>query len=67
MFSAGSYSLKEADGTIRIVEYQADDHNGFQAVVKNIGHAHHPDVTHHQGTGWEGGYADHGHEKSHSH
>ncbi|XP_044747344.1 cuticle protein 7-like [Coccinella septempunctata] len=29
----GSYSLVEADGTRRIVEYTADDLNGFQAVV----------------------------------
>ncbi|KAM7356215.1 adult-specific cuticular protein ACP-22-like [Cochliomyia hominivorax] len=40
----GSYSLKEADGTTRIVEYSADDHNGFNAVVKKIGHARHPEV-----------------------
>lgn len=29
----GSYSLIEADGTKRIVEYTADPHNGFNAVV----------------------------------
>nr|XP_023012726.1 cuticle protein 21-like [Leptinotarsa decemlineata] len=29
----GSYSLVEADGSRRIVEYTADDHNGFNAVV----------------------------------
>lgn len=29
----GSYSLLEADGTRRIVEYTADPHNGFNAVV----------------------------------
>ncbi|EDV97983.1 GH17178 [Drosophila grimshawi] len=40
----GSYSLKEADGTTRVVEYTADDHNGFNAVVKKLGHAHHPQV-----------------------
>ncbi|XP_047106858.1 cuticle protein-like [Schistocerca piceifrons] len=34
----GAYSLIDADGTTRIVEYTADDHNGFQAVVKRIGH-----------------------------
>lgn len=38
----GSYSLVEPDGTIRVVEYTADDHNGFNAVVKKIGVAHHP-------------------------
>ncbi|CAG4941752.1 unnamed protein product [Parnassius apollo] len=29
----GSYSFHEADGSIRTVEYSADDHNGFNAVV----------------------------------
>ncbi|XP_053682494.1 cuticle protein-like [Sabethes cyaneus] len=29
----GSYSLVEPDGTKRIVEYTADDHNGFNAIV----------------------------------
>lgn len=29
----GSYSLIEADGTKRIVEYTADAHNGFNAIV----------------------------------
>ncbi|CAH0551438.1 unnamed protein product [Brassicogethes aeneus] len=29
----GSYSLIEADGTKRTVEYTADEHNGFNAVV----------------------------------
>lgn len=38
----GSYSLVEPDGTTRVVEYTADDHNGFNAVVKRIGHAAHP-------------------------
>lgn len=37
----GGYTMKEADGRTRVVEYTADDHNGFQAVVKHIGHAHH--------------------------
>lgn len=30
----GSYSLTEADGTIRTVRYTADDANGFNAVVE---------------------------------
>ncbi|XP_038104426.1 cuticle protein isoform X2 [Culex quinquefasciatus] len=30
----GSYSLVEADGTRRIVDYTADPHNGFNAVVR---------------------------------
>lgn len=44
----GEYSLDEADGTKRIVSYTADDHNGFNAVVKNVGHAYHPQVYHHE-------------------
>ncbi|XP_076260085.1 uncharacterized protein LOC143196307 [Rhynchophorus ferrugineus] len=32
----GSYSLLEADGTTRIVDYIADEH-GFRAVVKKVG------------------------------
>ncbi|XP_053602727.1 cuticle protein 8-like [Plodia interpunctella] len=31
----GSYSFHEADGSIRTVEYTADDHSGFNAVVHN--------------------------------
>ncbi|XP_028030198.1 cuticle protein 7-like [Bombyx mandarina] len=31
----GYYSLHEADGSIRVVEYSADKHNGFNAVVKH--------------------------------
>ncbi|CAH2107163.1 unnamed protein product [Euphydryas editha] len=31
----GSYSFHEADGSVRTVEYSADDHNGFNAVVHN--------------------------------
>nr|CAD7199225.1 unnamed protein product [Timema douglasi] len=33
----GAYSLVEPDGTIRVVEYTADDANGFQATVKKTG------------------------------
>ncbi|XP_061386930.1 histidine-rich glycoprotein-like [Musca vetustissima] len=43
----GGYLLKEADGTIRVVNYHADDHTGFHAEVKTIGHAEHPQ-THHK-------------------
>uniref|UniRef100_A0A2S2NBV4 Cuticle protein 8 n=1 Tax=Schizaphis graminum TaxID=13262 RepID=A0A2S2NBV4_SCHGA len=32
----GSYSLVEADGSTRVVEYTADDVHGFRAVVKRI-------------------------------
>ncbi|XP_055532912.1 cuticle protein 19-like [Wyeomyia smithii] len=38
----GGYTLDEADGTHREVEYKSDHHNGFQAHVKRLGHAHHP-------------------------
>ncbi|XP_044757602.1 uncharacterized protein LOC123315808 [Coccinella septempunctata] len=38
----GEYRLLEPDGTTRIVQYTADDHNGFRAVVKKIGKAVHP-------------------------
>ncbi|XP_025830584.1 cuticle protein 19-like [Agrilus planipennis] len=38
----GEYSLVEPDGTVRKVEYTADDHNGFNAVVSKSGHAVHP-------------------------
>ncbi|XP_061710129.1 cuticle protein 8-like [Cydia pomonella] len=40
----GSYSLKEADGSIRTVEYTADAHNGFNAVVHNTAPTHAPVV-----------------------
>lgn len=40
----GEYSLAEPDGTIRIVKYTADKHNGFNAVVSRIGHAVHPQL-----------------------
>jgi hypothetical protein len=33
----GAYSLVEPDGTVRIVEYSADKHNGFNAIVKKVG------------------------------
>uniref|UniRef100_A0A0K8T5N4 Cuticle protein 8 n=1 Tax=Lygus hesperus TaxID=30085 RepID=A0A0K8T5N4_LYGHE len=42
----GYYTLKEADGTTREVHYTADKHNGFNAEVKRIGHAHHAPVHH---------------------
>ncbi|XP_037819160.1 uncharacterized protein LOC119608709 [Lucilia sericata] len=41
----GSYSLVEPDGSVRTVEYTADDHNGFNAVVHKTAptvHAHAP-------------------------
>lgn len=36
----GSYSLVEADGSRRIVDYTADSHNGFNAVVRREGGVH---------------------------
>ena len=38
----GSYSVLEPDGSIRTVDYMADDHNGFNAVVKKTGPSRHP-------------------------
>ncbi|KAL0840214.1 hypothetical protein ABMA28_015503 [Loxostege sticticalis] len=43
----GVYSLHEADGTVRIVEYTADKHNGFNAVVRREGDAKHIIPEHH--------------------
>ncbi|CAF4898631.1 unnamed protein product [Pieris macdunnoughi] len=37
----GEYSLVEADGSVRRVQYTADPHNGFNAVVSNSAPAHH--------------------------
>ncbi|XP_056644772.1 larval cuticle protein A2B-like [Diorhabda carinulata] len=42
----GEYSLAESDGTVRVVKYTADPHNGFNAVVSRIGKAAHPQVVH---------------------
>lgn len=38
----GSYSLVEPDGSVRTVDYTADKHNGFNAVVTRSGHNKHP-------------------------
>ncbi|XP_049876655.1 collagen alpha-2(I) chain-like [Pectinophora gossypiella] len=38
----GAYSLVEPDGSIRVVEYYADDKTGFNAVVKRLGPNLHP-------------------------
>ncbi|KAH0819965.1 hypothetical protein GEV33_002826 [Tenebrio molitor] len=38
----GEYSLHEPDGTVLRVQYVADKHNGFNAVVHREGHANHP-------------------------
>ncbi|XP_031337885.1 larval cuticle protein A2B-like [Photinus pyralis] len=34
----GQYSLNDSDGTKRIVDYSADDINGFNAVVRKVPH-----------------------------
>ncbi|RZB54428.1 Chitin bind 4 domain containing protein [Asbolus verrucosus] len=52
----GTYSLKEADGTTRVVEYKADKHSGFHAVVHKLGQPTHQ--TGGQG-GIGGGYGGH--------
>lgn len=43
----GQYSLVEPDGSIRTVDYTADKHNGFNAVVHKTApvhsHEHHAD------------------------
>ncbi|CAH2075433.1 unnamed protein product, partial [Iphiclides podalirius] len=51
-----AYTLAEPDGTTRIVEYTADKHNGFNAIVKRIGQAQHPQIynTHDDGAGYYG-------------
>ncbi|KAL4704254.1 hypothetical protein ACJJTC_016272 [Scirpophaga incertulas] len=38
----GAYSLVEPDGSLRVVEYYADDKSGFNAVVKRVGPNLHP-------------------------
>ncbi|XP_045470843.1 cuticle protein 7-like [Harmonia axyridis] len=57
----GSYSVVEPDGSIRVVEYAADDVSGFNAVVKKIGPSAHaapaPVVPNPIAAGHYGGYA----------
>ncbi|XP_055611742.1 cuticle protein 19-like [Uranotaenia lowii] len=38
----GQYTLDEADGTHRVVDYSSDHKGGFQPHVQRIGHAKHP-------------------------
>ncbi|XP_014365574.2 cuticle protein 7-like [Papilio machaon] len=38
----GSYSLLQPDGSVRTVDYTANDHTGFNAVVHNTAPAVHP-------------------------
>ncbi|CAB3243102.1 unnamed protein product [Arctia plantaginis] len=42
----GYYSLLQPDGSVRKVEYNADAHNGFNAVVHNSAPAVHPAPIH---------------------
>ncbi|XP_067001089.1 cuticle protein 19 [Anabrus simplex] len=42
----GQYSLVEPDGSLRVVDYAADDINGFNAVVKKVGPSLHPVPVH---------------------
>lgn len=56
----GYYTLKEADGTLRTVHYEADKHNGFNAHVERSGHANHPANYGHGGGGGGGGHGGHG-------
>ncbi|XP_014246936.1 cuticle protein 19-like isoform X2 [Cimex lectularius] len=44
----GSYTIHDPDGSLRTVEYHADKHNGFNAIVKKHGHSHHPHVYGHK-------------------
>ncbi|KAJ8941010.1 hypothetical protein NQ318_006439 [Aromia moschata] len=39
----GQYSLVEPDGSVRTVEYSADKHSGFNAVVHKSGPSKHPE------------------------
>ncbi|CAG9814353.1 unnamed protein product [Phaedon cochleariae] len=52
----GSYSLVEPDGSVRVVDYVADDVNGFQAVVKKIGPTVHAAGAHYGHQGHYGHY-----------
>uniref|UniRef100_A0AAG5D675 Uncharacterized protein n=1 Tax=Anopheles atroparvus TaxID=41427 RepID=A0AAG5D675_ANOAO len=57
----GAYTILDADGSSRLVEYTADSHHGFNA---RVGHAHHPEIYGHQ-QGYGGSYG-HGHGYSYS-
>ncbi|XP_026485936.1 cuticle protein 8-like [Vanessa tameamea] len=43
----GYYSLVQPDGSVRKVEYSADDHSGFNAVVHNSAPSVHPQAYYH--------------------
>ncbi|XP_023717724.1 cuticle protein 19-like [Cryptotermes secundus] len=48
----GSYSLVQPDGATRTVEYTADKHNGFSAIVKTAGGHTKPEITFHGAGGF---------------
>lgn len=67
IITTGSYTLEEADGTHRIVEYSDDGKSGLHATVKRVGHGHHPEKYGHDehsygggSSGGSGGYSGHG-------
>ncbi|XP_053686594.1 adult-specific cuticular protein ACP-20-like [Sabethes cyaneus] len=62
----GGYTVYEPDGTKRVVEYTSDKHNGFNAVVKKIGHAHHPQLYGTTDGVSGGGYDEHHEDESYS-
>ncbi|ETN60422.1 cuticular protein 64, RR-2 family [Anopheles darlingi] len=58
----GAYTILDADGSSRLVEYTADPHHGFNAVVKKIEHAHIPTKEAHSAP-----VEDHHEQKHHDH
>uniref|UniRef100_A0A1B0BCK2 Cuticle protein 19 n=1 Tax=Glossina palpalis gambiensis TaxID=67801 RepID=A0A1B0BCK2_9MUSC len=62
----GTYTLKEADGTTRVVDYTADKHNGFNAVVKQLDHAAHPEVYTYAHDGHHSQHHGYGHASSYA-
>ncbi|KAL4712791.1 hypothetical protein ACJJTC_011861 [Scirpophaga incertulas] len=52
----GQYSVLESDGTKRIVDYEANPHTGFNAVVRKQGIASHPASNIYGGLSAYGGY-----------
>lgn len=50
-----------------MVDYHADDHHGFNAVVTKLGTTSHPETYHHQHGDWEGGNGGHGYGHGYGH
>lgn len=48
LLEIGQYSLVEPDGSIRTVDYTADKHNGFNAVVHKTPPTHSHEHQHHE-------------------